>query len=101
MLAILNALDSPDRVASLEDEHGAGGVIVPVQALLPLTHPGPGGGPATLASHLTMSHVILSCASLSLKLRQKLPLRLLLIPPAAISRTAVVHQSREYTHWHL
>ena len=40
-------------------------------------------------------------SSLSLKLRQKLPLRLLLIPPAAISRTAVVHQSREYTHWHL
>ena len=33
-------LHSPDRVAGLEDEHGAGGVIVPVQALLPLPHAG-------------------------------------------------------------
>ena len=52
MFAILNAFHSPDRVASLEDEHGAGGVIVPVQTLLPLSHPG--GGLATLASNLTM-----------------------------------------------
>ena len=73
MLAILNALDSPDRVASLEDEHGAGGVIVPVQALLPLTHPGPGGGPATLASHLTMSHVIIPFSKAATKAASETP----------------------------
>ena len=57
VFAILNASHSPDRVASLEDEHGAGGVIVPVQTLLPLSHPG--GGLATLASNLTMSQMIM------------------------------------------
>ena len=50
---------SPDRVAGLEDEHGAGGVIVPVQALLPLAHPGPGGGLATLASDLRQRDIII------------------------------------------
>ena len=53
VFAILNNPHSPDRVASLEDEHGAGGVIVPVQTLLPLSHPG--GGLATLASNLTIN----------------------------------------------
>ena len=64
---------SPDRVAGLEDEHGAGGVPVPVQALLPLPHPGPGGAPGDRASKPEECHLVSEA-------RIKLPLRLQLIP---------------------